>query len=337
METGLPCPDWLISNTSNVHVARDRVWFSTYTPFATYIGEAYGASRLDVVGIGDVEIPVKLYPKRSGPRSHGILRLRNVLHAPTAFCNIVGSTSTGDYAGMQLGGMGKNFRDGQLMDAEGRRIAYIHAPGPVWVLKLSGPPVGPVVGESVFKQDEGYMINAIWPDSERSRWAAASGTQPTTGSNQQGASGGNGNREAQSSRPPPYTSEEKDWLKKNWGGEYRFHRCWGFNIHDEKDRDEVRQIVRAMMRNERGDEEEDEADADDGLVDDIERSFQGHFADCNFTKEELDFIERGWGNSEMFMLTYGLKFYNDDDCEEAKAIVRALMSDPEPMGEENDE
>lgn len=54
---------------------------------------------------------------------------------------------------------------------------------------------------------------------------------------------------------------------------------------------------------------------------------QAHVADYNFTSDELDFIERGWGNSEMFMLSYGLKFYKDGDCEEAKAIVRALMAD----------
>jgi len=50
-----------------------------------------------------------------------------------------------------------------------------------------------------------------------------------------------------------------------------------------------------------------------------------HFADHHFSKEELEIIEQGWGNSENFMLSFGLKFYKDEDCKEAKAIVQGMM------------
>lgn len=78
----------------------------------------------DAIGIGDVELPVKLYPRLSGKRAHGKLQLRNVLHVPSAICNIVGGPGTNDYAGMQLGGVGDGGRDAVITDANGRRLAY---------------------------------------------------------------------------------------------------------------------------------------------------------------------------------------------------------------------
>jgi hypothetical protein len=46
----------------------------------------------------------------------------------------------------------------------------------------------------------------------------------------------------------PYTDEEKEWLKENWGGEFRFLRAHLLKIHDKEDRAEGRRLVRAMMR-----------------------------------------------------------------------------------------
>ena len=82
--------------------------------------------------------------------------------------------------------------------------------------------------------------------------------------------------------------------------------------------------------------EDNDDDEDEDEDEDPERSLEGHFADFNFSDQELDFIEKGWGDSATFMLSYGLKFYKDEDCEEAKAIVRALMSS-ESESEPDDE
>ncbi|KAK4157175.1 hypothetical protein C8A00DRAFT_29886 [Chaetomidium leptoderma] len=136
--------------------------------------------------------------------------------------------------------------------------------------------------------------------------------------NSTGKGGENRKDDANAAPSAPYTQEEKDWLERNWGGEFNFLRCYSLSIHKDEDRDEGRRIARAMMEQDEQDEDEDE---------DPERSLQAHFADYNFTPEELDFIEAGWGNTEAFMITHGLKFYKDEDCEEAKAVVRALMAD----------
>ncbi|KAK4137912.1 hypothetical protein BT67DRAFT_439130 [Trichocladium antarcticum] len=358
--TGL-CPDWVLSNNSTAHVARDRAWFSTYTPFQTYATTFLSGGQLKVIGIGEVQLPVKLFPKRSGAAAHGTLHLRNVLHVPTAFCNIIGGPHTGDYDRTQLGGLGDSGNDGAITAKDGRRLGYFDSRG-LWVLKLSGPPVGPIVGSPVIKPGEHYMIHAFWPDSERARWAAAQASltdldhptnplNPTV--NTQGGVSDGGKREEKAQAVPsaPYTKEEKDWLKGHYETEFKFLVTQGLSIYKDEDRDEGRRIVRAMM------EQDEDSDTDmltggasglgtgrskgllgsnnDDEAEDDERSLQGHFADYNFTEEELDFIERGWGNTESFMLSFGLKFYKDEDCEEAQAIVRVLMA-PEDSDSEED-
>lgn len=107
-------------------------------------------------------------------------------------------------------------------------------------------------------------------------------------------------------------------MKDNFKNEFHFLRIYCLSIYKDEDREEGRAILRAIMR-----QEKDEV----GLEDDSD--LQGHMADYHFTAPELAFIEKGYVNSENFMLSFGLKFYNDEDCQEAKAIVRAFMTDDE--------
>ncbi|KAL2024417.1 hypothetical protein VTK56DRAFT_8228 [Thermocarpiscus australiensis] len=314
---------------------------------------------MQAIGIGVVEIPVKLRPKRSGPDAHGKLRLHNVLHIPTSVCNIVGGPSTGDYHDVSLAPM-TGGSAGKLTDQSGRRLAcFIFNECRLWALRLSGPPVGPVVGPSRMDPSACYMIHALWPDSDRRRWAAA---QPALPGSMTAAAVPRQNvltdavvagrtetqeeearaRDAQAKKTQaeaaksagsrPYTAEEKAWLKRNFGDEFKFLLQHGLSIYKEEDREEGRAIARALM-------EEDDDDEDDDEDEDEDEEFnpEGHFADYHFTDEELDFIENGWGNSEMFMLSYGLKFYKDEDCEEAKAIVRALMADSDEGDDDEDD
>ncbi|KAJ8107559.1 hypothetical protein OPT61_g8779 [Boeremia exigua] len=87
------CPDWVFLNNSNVHVAKDRGWFKTYTPFDSALQHSIFTSPgdLPVLGIGSVEIPTKRSPNRSGVSSHASLHLKQVLHVPGFICNVIGS------------------------------------------------------------------------------------------------------------------------------------------------------------------------------------------------------------------------------------------------------
>ncbi|KAL8294586.1 hypothetical protein RB597_007782 [Gaeumannomyces tritici] len=256
-ETPGLCPDWALIS-SNVHVARDRAWFSTYTPFPTIL-----EGGLEVVGIGDVHLPVKLFPKRSGPEAHGMLHLRDVLHAPTIICNIVGDGFTGDHD------MTSRSRDETVITAhDGRRLGCFLGPSPL-VLQLSGPPIGPVVGPSTLEPGVAYMLSVFWPDSERQRWAAAQTGRLGSGSdknlayslsvfcpihlgsgsdtNQEGTDFGKGKDKAEDAPSAPYTAEEKAWLKREWGSEFKLLRTYGLSIYKDEDREEGKVIARAMM------------------------------------------------------------------------------------------
>lgn len=194
-----------------------------------------GGSGMAVVGIGTVELPVKRKRRATGPQSHGILRLRNVLHIPTAVCNVIGGPILDDY-NVIAGARGENTK-GTISDEQGRAVAYFDPGAKFYEVKLSGPPVGPRVGPTPFDTSSMYYINVLWPDSERRRWEAE--------------------RAAGALRPaavPLLSAEEKRWLKEHWGGEFKFLASYGLNIYKEEDREEGRVILRAMMADSDGDD-----------------------------------------------------------------------------------
>lgn len=87
--------DWILSNNPNVHVTNHRDWFTSYMPFTTFVNpclsDAADASKgMKVLGIGDVALPTNIHSTQTGPANQRTILLRNVLHAPAFFCNIVG-------------------------------------------------------------------------------------------------------------------------------------------------------------------------------------------------------------------------------------------------------
>jgi hypothetical protein len=354
-------------------VARDRFWYTTYAPFQTFMADFMG-NRTEVIGVGTVQIPVEVFPNRLGPEAHGTLRLRNVLHAPASRCNIVGSHRTCDYARIQIGGLedGDSDQGAAILDGNGRRLGYFQVGDKVklWFLRLSQPPIGPVVGSSLLVggPDAIHMIYASWTVTERRRWATALSRlldDPASSvDNKQEKT--NASQESQVAPLAHYTAEEMDWMQREWGGTFLFFANHGISMSAETDRTDGRKILRVLMDRDRPPAGDNTATADVcGTC--VEPSSEPHTqapthqdneigrggeprdnshwdvsednnnmesepptsyaADHNFTDEQLEFIRRGWGNSERFMLSLGLRFYIHEDCEEAKIIVRALMSE----------
>lgn len=200
--------------------------------------------HIKVVGIGSVELPTKISPTMTGPNVHGILRLRNVLHIPDIFCNIIGHCGLDNYEVTTRYSSGAS---GYITsNCDGRPIAYFKPKnGKVifWEVRLSGPPVGPKVGPSPFDPNSGYSIQALWPDSERHKFAAS----------QEAFAALHASRQSQSTLAGPLTPAEKAWLKANWGNEFKFLRAHGLKIHDDDDREYGRRILRATMSD--GDED----------------------------------------------------------------------------------
>lgn len=147
-------------------VAKDRSWFGDdYLPFKSVL-----ENGLLVEGIGTVELPTKRSPSSSGPKSHTILRLPNVLHVPGAVCNILRIPLAYEYE------LVTNFRDpskGAIRDEQGQSLAYFRLASPdgLQAVRLSGPSVGPEVGRSLLSAGAHY-ISAVWPDAEKQRWTA---------------------------------------------------------------------------------------------------------------------------------------------------------------------
>jgi len=222
-------PDWLFSNNSNVHVAKDRGWFTQYTPFVSAARNGYQTPGhpLRVEGIGIVEIPVKRSPELSGPEAEGILVLHDVLHIPSFICNIVGypvqerynvDTEEQGEAVITLKNMYADESESNHVDSS---VAYFNRENVRILLKLSGPPVGP----SLFQEGQSYLVSVIWPDNERARFEM----------------------HAAGVLSEPYTEEEERWLVENYGSEDRFLQHHDWDVRNTLDRDSGREFLRVLM------------------------------------------------------------------------------------------
>ncbi|KAI5456699.1 hypothetical protein BGZ63DRAFT_467867 [Mariannaea sp. PMI_226] len=320
----LPCPVWLWSNTSNIHVAKDRSWFNEdYTAIDSFISTV-GGGKVQVIGIGSVNLPTKTSPNRTGPSSHGVLRLKNVLHVPSSICNIVGYPIEKDYIIEQPPrSTTKGSTKGSIISIHDKReVAYFDPKGRLVEIRLSGPPVGPRVSPSPFEASKVYYINARWPDSERKRHAEVLYSLQF---------------EAKPSER--LTITEKEWLKKNYDGEFKFLHSYGLNIYKDEDREEGRSILRALILGEVTEEEEKEKEEDQEPNSTDEFDSEAHPADDELTLDELEWIKANYGNLSNFFIAHRLKVYKKKDCEKAVRIARVMIaqSDEEVESESEDE
>jgi hypothetical protein len=298
------------SLTLTVSVAKDRGWFKTYTPFISTLDASplFGNKHVPVLGIGSVEIPTKRSPNTSGVSSHGSLLLHEVLHVPDFLCNVIGQPlMLTDGCNATLGSSGTKSA-GTIKDDQGKNVAYFDPKSPLFAIKVRCPPNGPTLGPHAFKKDVTYVLGCRWDDAEKRKWVEFNARNGLLTSGQNTAS---------------YTAEETAFLKKTYGSEYHFLMQHGLQIYKEEDREEGRAILRAVMREDEMSEDDESGDQEDEF--DMAQ-LVGHQADYNFTHRQLDWIEKYYSNSEQFMLCYGLKFYDDEDVQEAKSIVDAMMN-----------
>ncbi|KAF2277045.1 uncharacterized protein EI97DRAFT_432658 [Westerdykella ornata] len=334
-------------NITQRSLCNDRGWFTTYTPFASRAGSMYSKTEdYTIVGIGTVALPVTRSPNRHGANAHTQLILRDVLHCPHAICNVIGLPEAFLQEYDIIIDFGSDRSKGSIVGLPGREaVAYFDPSAGLFQVKLSDPPVGPVLAPTAFKKDSMYMINVRWSDGEWRRWEAYKRSQGLDDSRSGGvndaqnmstAEGGPPRKKMKRMAPQgpgsaEYTAEEKAWLKKNYKGEYHFLLEHGLSIHKEEDREEGRAMVRAFM--DEDEEEMDSASDEDHLYDrggdddDDDDDLEGHMADYHFDAKSLDWIEKHYGNSMNFMFSHGLKFYDDDDCAEAKMIVGLMMDE----------
>ncbi|KAL7940950.1 hypothetical protein V8C42DRAFT_361491 [Trichoderma barbatum] len=291
--------DWVLSNNSNVHLRLSKA----------------SSPSVSVEGIGTVKLPVKRDPDLRGPQAHHVLRLTNVLYIPSTDFNILGSPIFDVAAQVSLRSTLKS--KGRLADESGNPVAYFSPTAPLFCLSLSGPPVGPRLAPSKFKPGEVCALTVMWPDSERERW------------NTRGQQDKRDTEQRQWAGEQPYTAEEKAWLTKHYEGEYKFLMAHGLSIYDEEERAEGRAIMRALAGTDDNDDEDGEQDDGESMEEEEEEEEEEddnhHLADYHFSEDELAWIKKHYRDSATFMFTYGLKFYDDEDCADAKKLVQSFM------------
>lgn len=233
----LVSPDWLFSNTSNVSVAKEQGWFTSYTPFKTHLTSIYGGTPMNVLGIGSVEIAVKLRCPRNGSR-HRSIHAHQVLHSPDAVCNIL---SWDDILkkGYRLSWGG----NGSVKDAQGHSVVFFDETKILMFLKISGPPVGPATYPSLFlKQgrdpNKVWAISVTWPDAERKTLVDCTIVQ-------NGLTVCHIGRRWE--RIKPYTELEKTWLQEHCQGEFYFLLQNGLSIYKDTDREKGRAVARKLI------------------------------------------------------------------------------------------
>lgn len=227
---------------------------------------------------------------------------------PDCLCNIIGQPlmfTDGYYPTLKFSAKS----GGTIKDSKGKNVAYFDPKSPLSAIKVRCPPNGPTLGPHALKKDVLYVLGCRWETAEKRKWQEFKARNGLFTPAQNVAS---------------YTVEETAFLKKNFGSEYHFLIQHGLKIHVDEDREEGRAILRAVMREDEMSEDEESDDKEDGFD---ESEFEGHQADYNFTDRQLDWIEKNYHNSEQFMISYGLKFYDDDDLQEAKVIVEAMMNE----------
>ncbi|KAH3969075.1 hypothetical protein HBH98_192430 [Parastagonospora nodorum] len=226
--TELLRPNWVILNQSNVHVAKDRGSFQTYTPWASRLGSiSAGGDGTPVFGVGTVDLQTCV---------DGItttITLQDVLHVPDYDCNVIGQGIFDD----DIVDTSKGEKGGILTESRGQITCTKEDDHLVTVDVL--PPGSHVFEPSAFAPGDPDMMPCSWNKAEVQKWEAFKMKYPM-------ALGFDGTR--------LYIPAERFFMKDNYGGESEFFRQQGLDIKETEDRTLGRAILRGVMHAGRSDQ-----------------------------------------------------------------------------------
>lgn len=185
-----------------------------------------------MLGIGTVQLTVKAVPDSFTVYGTSVIELNNVLHVPSAVCNVLGRSLASMYQ-INIGGSslesGLHSKGGLTLN--GTQIAYFSRTSRNIPLLAVLPPKGSQFGPTLF---DDAVTSYTWPNEERVRWQT---TQLKAAF-----------KYATPQQEEPYTFKELEWVDEQWGTEFRFLALYKLEVTDEGDRSEGRRIARALMR-----------------------------------------------------------------------------------------
>ncbi|KAK3320263.1 hypothetical protein B0T19DRAFT_284883 [Cercophora scortea] len=292
------CPDWIWSSSSNICIAKDREWFSEYTPFRSTVVDWTGTKHA-VVGIGNVNLPVKRYPNRTGRAAHGILPLVTVLHIPSFVCNILGAPPTDHSYTVTCQPMfaavdptsHASLSKGWITDIHNQPVAFFAPDHVLFAIKLSGPPIGPIVRASALKADAGgRMIWGYWAHEDREEWERAQvDTMMGGGGYEREETVGVTGEVAMEDEGVECDVEIKTKSESSDGGE-------SYTILDDADSESGSELERMQSRGPRPPDAREKA-----------------------------WLRRHYGNEFRFLRRNGLNIYKEDEREKGSFIMRMLI------------
>lgn len=301
--------DWVLSNTSNVHVADDRAWFTSYTPFRSKFSRMPGAEpSVEVHGVGTVAIPTRIHHQGKSHKPSREVILHNVLHAPGHFVNIFAMSMEPDLD------VSLSCDVKPILESGTNKVLGLVVFNKLWRLWLKGQ----TQNQSSLDLKNGmYYIHATWPEEEIKKYNTFLAESKTE-------------HASKSDHEPPLTAIEKKFLNKHFGSQFGFLLSYGLSPHRKGDPEEGRRILRALMSDPGASKRPDchRFVKNSFFPFQVKRKPLSRVVDYKFSVDQLDFIASHYGNSLHFMQSCGLNPYDDDDCDEAVTIVQAFMRDP---------
>jgi hypothetical protein len=175
-----------------------------------------------------VELTAKLSPTSDATNT---IILSDVLHVPGYICNAIGQPIVIAHEVV----FSKGDCTGGIYTKGGRQLAYTEPEHTLFSVVML-PPDGHQLGASAFRLGKHYMISCRWEEVEVRKWELFKKRR----------AGGvvfDGTR--------LYTQSERKFLEE-CGGEYNFLRQHEFSIHKDEDREEGREILRAVLHERNG-------------------------------------------------------------------------------------
>ncbi|SMR43388.1 unnamed protein product [Zymoseptoria tritici ST99CH_1E4] len=291
--------DWILSNSSNIHVANHRDWFTEFHKLESHIAVfPHAPATTEVCGIGTVVLETRTRRKCK------TITLENVLYVPSYMCNIFAFREENAY---QVGLLEK-----KSITTRAGQVVGLVIDGPLQKLLLKRQRKT----QTSLDSDGTYYIHASWPS--RDTYVEPQEYRPAPAP---------ARVKALKVSVPPLTTAQRRFVREHFGSEFKFLIMYGLKIHICKQRAEGRAILKAIMAADDGDSGEGSNNNNDSE----------HVLRRPLTTAEKEFLKRHYRGEFRFLRIHGLRIHDRKQRAEGREILRTIMAADDDTTEDEDE